>query len=850
MASIYLRYSPVPVVISQSYEKDGFRDENGELIPVNFPNQWGSYTTSFASSGWISLAAGSGIFLNTPGYVDASGLRVNSIIAQNYMRMDDSGSGIALYPGNVGSLLYKQSDDVVGTVPQFVFNTGINKLTSPISAVGHPFYVSPGNDPDNPTKEVAQFLPLTLTPKIIITTETGPTEKPASINISGANFFTTNITIGTGGNNYKGALLTHQGEGQGAEWIKTEYLEADGALWNRYPKRPVRIEQDRIIFYGEKPKWAILTKDFSGLTIENIEEEFSSNDTVQIIFADTLSTKYVKPALNITFPFVNRDPDTSAFSPLFETTTIDEPADKLLEIPAKNYAGYSMYVCPIIAEVGSGMQGSAVTPEGEAPADEEQTSVGAAAAEAAINAKPFRNGYAFSVKKGAYLDMQLGRDATSAWACADFPEGTGYKFKPSTANTISMRPNIHTSFNTLAENIDFLVYGKYSPEYDNYESNIFGLNDNRVPSGLIPAFMIDANINNAVSGTIGSGVLYTKYLDRAKSIPSGYLVDETPKVCVNTNKPYVISSIVSGLDFLSYYASLTVSGVLFSNSILAEDIYLSPKPLPDNSGKYITNALLTVNAAGQIVSRQPLINPTIPDAPTDIDSLITGNNEFTIKWVAGFNGGAEIVGYLIEFSANNGNVWTEVPAHKILKGSNTQTSCTIIGLETSISYLFRIKAQNSVGISSASAPSAPLQSNNNLPQSPKNFVYNRFFGESNISEIELSWTPPDSVGASDISGYIIEESDNNGLTWIYYNSPSAPISNTSEILYGLSNDINYTYRLSCINNAGQSTFNFIYSTGNIYIEDEILIEEEKAKAEDVLSNWDFGSILFTGVCAT
>jgi hypothetical protein len=127
-------------------------------------------------------------------------------------------------------------------------------------------------------------------------------------------------------------------------------------------------------------------------------------------------------------------------------------------------------------------------------------------------------------------------------------------------------------------------------------------------------------------------------------------------------------------------------------------------------------------------------------------------------------------------------------------------------------------------------------------------VYTRFFGE-NSSEIELSWREPDSGGLAEISGYIIEESDNNGMSWVYYNSPSSPIINTSEIIYGLTNEINYLYRISAINNSGQGTFNFVYSTGNVIV-DSILEEEEKKKSEDVLSNWDFGSILFTGVCST
>ena len=64
-----------------------------------------------------------------------------------------------------------------------------------------------------------------------------------------------------------------------------------------------------------------------------------------------------------------------------------------------------------------------------------------------------------------------------------------------------------------------------------------------------------------------------------------------------------------------------------------------------------------------------------------------------------------------------------------------------------------------------------------------------------------------------------------------------------ETIYGLSNNIDYLYRVSTINDSGESAYAFVRSAGNSLLDEEV---DEAIK--DVLSNWDFGSILFTGVC--
>lgn len=805
--SIYLKYDSVPIILSRSFELPSSRNQAGNLKVLDFPNQWGSSTTSFATSGFISLAATSGIYLNCPNFVELSGLRANAIVAQKFNRIGPTGESLDFYSGTNNALTYKASANELGTINNFIYSTGINKLISTDGSPGSPLFVHPstGLDESNPTREITTFSKIKLKPEVIINEGGASSIVPAKVSISGANFVTENIQIGYFGNSYKNTILTHQGENVPAAWVKADYLKADGALWNRYPKRAVRVENNRIIFYGTRPVWALINdvNDYAVFDLNVLLDEFGPGDTMAIIDAATLNVFYVKPAVSVSFSAVDPDPSTT-FTDYIKPITFTEVLTSGAN--ATTLQGFAMEVCP----------GTNLPNEGQ-----------------------FVHAYAFSVKKGAYLTMQLEPDATNEFTCGNDP--TNLKFKPSTLNTISIRPNVHTSFNTLAENIDFIIYGHTPVSLDAYDPALFGLDESNVPSGLVPGFKVDANIPNAVVGDIGSGIIYSSYLDRARTIPTGYIVDNTSKICINRNSAHIISSITSGVGYLSNYASVSISGVTYTDQLLTQDIYLTPKPNADGTGKYIANALLTLNSAGQIVSKRPTTNPVIPSAPSGLTIAINGNNECSLRWLAGPDGGSAINNYIIEFSANGGNTWTTVPSGQILRGNNSQTSCTITDLQTSVSYYFRIKAQNGVGIGTSATSGVAYTANYNVSQSPNNFSALRTYGDE-LSIIDLSWSSPDSVGSSAISGYMIEESENNGISWIYHNTINSLISGTAETIYGLSNGTNYLYRISAINASGQGTYNYVYSSGNV-----IPVTEE-TNQEDTLSNWDFGVVLFTGVC--
>jgi hypothetical protein len=795
-------------------------------IDGQYFNVLGDKNIQLSASGNMWLVGGSGIQLISQGYVDVSGLRSKNLLYQQISKIDSSGNIIPSYPGSEGALIYKSGENDLAAIPgnQLVFNTGLNAITMPSQPYG-PLYVSSGNF-DNPnTHEIKAFSQIEYEPSTTIDSA----QIPAKVTINAITKITEGIQIYPNFEGYKGNILTHMGKDQLAEWSPAVYLNADGVKWNRFSKRPVKVEDGRIIFYVNKPKWADASISTTALTQEILESEFGIGfDTIELMRNDTREIVYVKFAAEVRYGVEQDSIDlVTPLEDLYQEADFIDPDGE----PDQTVQGLAIKIC---------------TPK---PWSDGNSYLG--------------NGYAFSVTKGAYMDMQLGRTAKNQYNCIQEELPTSQlKFKPSTLNSISIRPDTHTAFNMLGENIDFLVYGQRKTRYGNYDENIFGLNSHNIPVGMIPALKVDANVPNAASGSPSSGIYFVKYLDREKTNPSGWNYDTRAKVSINTSGAYVISSLPTGTytigevtitGYVYDYADLTVDRTIYSPNIITEDIYLRPLPLSDNSGKYITNALLTIDKNGKIISRVPKTNPTTPGKPygiiLDPDSNGIGNSELSIKWnQPESDGNSLIINYIIQFSTNNGDTWTDIQSpYSVDRAKPESTRATIKGLSAATQYKFRISAQNLIGIGEYSDASSGMTPGSSVPKAPYNLAYVREFDSTIYSDIALSWEAGQN-GSSPILGYRIEESYDAGISWQNYNDTSNLITSTNEVINGTESNINYHYRLSAYNSNGQSSYAYIYVSGNLISEEdpELAVQREN----DLLSNWDFGSILFTGVCPT
>jgi len=801
-------------------------------IDGKYYNILGDKNIQLAASGNMWLVGASGIQLVSQGYVDASGLRVKNLNYQSIQKIDNLGHVVSAYPGSDGAIVFRSGEqDLVG-IPdnKLVYNTGLSMLTMPSYSYG-PLYVSSGNINSPDSHEIKSF------PSIEYVEGLASSDPPIppSIKIGAITTFTSGIQIFPNYQGYAGSILTHMGVNNPAEWQAASYLNADGVLWNRYPRRPITIENGQIIFYANKPIWSQDWKNTP--TLEILKQELGEGyDTIELVRNDTREIVHIKLAAQITYVADEANPDLQTpLEVLFKETTIVDPEGT----SSNPVAGFVAKICTPIPWA-------------------DQTAYSG-------------NGYAYSITKGAYLDMQLGRTAKEKYSCTQSDVANSeLKFKPSTLNSISIRPNTHTAFNMLGENIDFIIYGERKTLHENYDASIFDLNENNIPVGLVPAFKVDSNIPNSVSGSPTSGVYFTKYMDRAKLIPSGWSYDTKPKVMINTSGAYAIDSIPTGIEingvvetkkYITTYADLTVRSTLYSDNIISENLYLRPKPTGDNAGPYIPNALLTIDQSGKIISRIPKSNPTIPGKPSNImldpDNNGSGNSESSITWTIPLSdGNSQIINYLIQFSTNGGSTWTDIPNSSnfyINRANAYSNKATIIGLSPLTSYRFRVAAQNYIGIGEYSNASSTIIPGLSVPKAPYGLTQVRTFDTSAYSDIKLSWVAGQN-GSSNLLGFSIEESSDNGLTWQYYPSYDPAVSaldqlitNTTETITGTTSKINYYYRISAWNSFGQSAFSYIYSSGNVLPEDDP--DAVSQQQTDQLSNWDFGTVLFTGVCS-
>ena len=150
-----------------------------------------------------------------------------------------------------------------------------------------------------------------------------------------------------------------------------------------------------------------------------------------------------------------------------------------------------------------------------------------------------------------------------------------------------------------------------------------------------------------------------------------------------------------------------IDGVKFGSTASdATNYTLSYIQLSYNSASYyfpgfITGARLTVGAARYAAdTTYPLPylpyateqQTVVPFAPTLTDSFY-GDQSVALSWTNGFNGGAALTAYELDYSSDSGSTWTTVNI-----ADPSLTSYTVTGLTNDTSYDFRLRAVNAVGV--------------------------------------------------------------------------------------------------------------------------------------------------------
>uniref|UniRef100_A0A8C0I9K5 Titin n=1 Tax=Bubo bubo TaxID=30461 RepID=A0A8C0I9K5_BUBBB len=210
-----------------------------------------------------------------------------------------------------------------------------------------------------------------------------------------------------------------------------------------------------------------------------------------------------------------------------------------------------------------------------------------------------------------------------------------------------------------------------------------------------------------------------------------------------------------------------------------------------DTGEY----LLTVsNAAGSKTVALHLTVLDVPGPPTGpINILEVTPEHMVISWrPPKDDGGSPIINYIVEKRQSKKETWG------VVSSGTSHTKIKIPRLQKGCEYIFRVRAENKIGIG------APLDSEPTIakhmfdPPSPpgKPTVY-----DITENAATVSWTLPKSDGGTPITGYILERREASGK-WVRVNK--TPILDMKYRVTGLFEGNTYEFRVFAENMVGLS----------------------------------------------
>ena len=217
--------------------------------------------------------------------------------------------------------------------------------------------------------------------------------------------------------------------------------------------------------------------------------------------------------------------------------------------------------------------------------------------------------------------------------------------------------------------------------------------------------------------------------------------------------------------------------------------YLDDLRITKGVARYPTNFSVPVAPA-------PNLGPasTVPSSPSN---LVVSEDQgiVSLSWNRPsapkiIDSRSPITYYGVEYSNNGGSSWTE---HSVVSGGSLLTR-NISGLPANTPYLFRVRAQNSVGFGPYSS-TANISTLSNAPSGVS------AIGDDN--QAFVSWTAP-TPNNSSIRDYGIQYSSDSGASWNTY--PHSPSIDTLINVTGLNNTLNYSFKVAAVNLAGTGIY--------------------------------------------
>jgi hypothetical protein len=145
------------------------------------------------------------------------------------------------------------------------------------------------------------------------------------------------------------------------------------------------------------------------------------------------------------------------------------------------------------------------------------------------------------------------------------------------------------------------------------------------------------------------------------------------------------------------------SGVTWTSAGTSSITSLSVTGLTNGTAYVFRVKASNTYGVGPVSTTSAAVTPAgVPSAPT-APSATGSSSSVALAWTAPPANGSAITDYIVEYSSNAGASWST-----FADGTSTLTSATVTGLTNGTAYIFRIKAVNAVGTSTAGTSSASV----------------------------------------------------------------------------------------------------------------------------------------------
>ena len=226
--------------------------------------------------------------------------------------------------------------------------------------------------------------------------------------------------------------------------------------------------------------------------------------------------------------------------------------------------------------------------------------------------------------------------------------------------------------------------------------------------------------------------------------------------------------------------------------------YSDTRLAPETTRYYRVSA---VNNSGRGPVSDPAMATTtlagVPEAPMRLTATAVGTTTIELSWTAPDAGSAPITDYKIERSVNNG-AWVDAETDNVSDDTYYSDSDADAAGETQ----YRVSAINTIGtgpVSDTASATTPVATSQ--PGAPTAVTAT----VDGAMEIELTWTAPVSAGASAITSYKIEYSEDGMVPWMEVGTTrvTADDPGTSYSDAGLAPETTRHYRVSAVNLVGR-----------------------------------------------